>query len=172
MNGAFKIYALFDPREPDIIRYVGATGYDLNERLSNHFGFDRKKKTVNRKEQWLIGLAESGIRPQIKLLETCDEFEVERKERQWIKHYGHSGKLLNDTKDRVYTSTVQFGHRLSREQIETEIQLRKARQFQEKHCPETLPKMELSDSPLRYTESLNQTKLAMAEIERRMNNHS
>lgn len=102
----------------------------------------------------------------IKLLERCHELEVELREQFWISKYEKSGELLNDLKRAsAYTMTAQFEDRLTREQVLTELQLRKVREFQESRWPGTFPKIESSNNPLSHTESLKRNR---AEVERRM----
>ena len=58
------IYALFDPREPERIRYVGRT-CNASKRLRDHC-----RVSINQaKVEWIAELAAAGVRPGMKVLE-------------------------------------------------------------------------------------------------------
>lgn len=80
-----SIYALFDPREPGVVRYVGKTIRPLNERLWRHLGDLRHNADRSHKRNWLIGLDREGVRPGIRLLEiVADGADWQERERFWI----------------------------------------------------------------------------------------
>lgn len=62
MTGDTIIYALVDPREPDVVRYVGQTTRPA-ERLREHA--ERKNLGRADKEEWLDALAAAGVTPQM-----------------------------------------------------------------------------------------------------------
>lgn len=90
MSGVVSIYGLIDPRT-GAVRYVGKA-YDAAKRLQTHVRDSRRRNSPV--HCWIRKLAESGLRPQIKVLETVagDWREVERRLRA---EYRAAGKLLN-----------------------------------------------------------------------------
>ncbi len=78
-----KIYALFDPREPLLYRYVGKTCRTLAQRLWEHC-YMASKGRRSAKDNWIRGLSKIGIKPEIILLEDASQ-EWVAKEAYWIK---------------------------------------------------------------------------------------
>jgi len=75
------IYALVDPRN-DEIRYIGKS-IDIERRYASHLG-DKTSNTG--KVAWIGRLAEAGMVPDIKILETANEINWATRESWWIKH--------------------------------------------------------------------------------------
>jgi hypothetical protein len=63
------LYALMDPREPDIVRYIGKTD-NISRRLSEHIAGSRNEEAITPKDLWIKGLLKAGVSPEIKLVET------------------------------------------------------------------------------------------------------
>lgn len=81
-----KIYALFDPREPLQVRYVGKTVQELKVRLATHLSECRSDwYSFSPKNRWFRQLFAVGVSPEIKLLGEVDESQVKTAERKWIK---------------------------------------------------------------------------------------
>ena len=80
-----KIYGLFDPREPDIIKYVGKTKMSLRKRLQAHIDESRRKLNGTYKIHWVNSLCKENIKPDIKILEICTEDNWQEREKYWIK---------------------------------------------------------------------------------------
>jgi hypothetical protein len=77
------IYGLFDPAEPDVVRYVGYTTKDAERRLREHVCEARKLKCHRHK--WIAKLAVEGRRPGLVVLETLSEGDDwHERERFWI----------------------------------------------------------------------------------------
>ncbi len=86
------IYALCDPDNNDI-RYIGQS-VDTVSRLSGHM---TECETNNgKKALWLRELKEQGKKPNILILETCDNDVAYKREMYYIKKYRKSGLILND----------------------------------------------------------------------------
>lgn len=78
------IYGLRDP-VTGVIRYVGASVNPRN-RLSSHLGKDEIGSTKEKRE-WVQGLLDQNLRPELVILEECDWDEWEEKERWWISSF-------------------------------------------------------------------------------------
>ena len=77
------IYGLRDPISGEI-RYIGKTN-NLKKRLATHLHL--AKSDVNRhKKHWLKKLKESGVKPEMVILEKVDSCEWEEAEKRWIAH--------------------------------------------------------------------------------------
>ncbi len=80
------IYGLFDEREKQKIRYIGATTQPLERVLHDHIalsGDHKNKKRVN----WLLTLRKNGVKPSIVLLERCSVAQHAARKRFWIEHH-------------------------------------------------------------------------------------
>ncbi len=81
-----QIYKLVDPRYPDIVRYVGKTMMkDIKLRLAGHICSSKELKYWS--QRWVNKIMNEGVRPEIHLLEVCDESNWEEKEQFWIKKF-------------------------------------------------------------------------------------
>lgn len=61
------VYGLFDPREPNRVRYVGSS-HDCAHRLYSHCGA-QGRKAGGALGPWLSGLWKDGVEPGMRLLE-------------------------------------------------------------------------------------------------------
>lgn len=88
------IYGIFDPNEPETIRYIGKTKKSIKERLYKHIYLSKKgvKRPLN---LWIKKLLDSGIIPEIKEIEKTNIDEWDGKEIYWISYYRNNGDLLN-----------------------------------------------------------------------------
>lgn len=75
------IYALVDPAEPKLVRYVGRTA-DPVHRYRTHCTSGADAVT-----SWAQRVMEEGRRPAMILLERCERDDVEIRESFWIHHY-------------------------------------------------------------------------------------
>lgn len=89
------VYGLVDPREPDVVRYVGATSKPLKVRLSGHCSH----ASNNLLRKWMARLSKAGIKPLIVPIEECEESDAARIEARWIGNFrltnGADGQALN-----------------------------------------------------------------------------
>jgi len=97
------VYALFDPREPEAIRYVGLSN-DMSRRLTDHLSEARRHcKTFVRKSHklnWLAGLLTDGLKPAIRTLAIVETAqEAARVEQAYIARLRKRNdcRLTNDT---------------------------------------------------------------------------
>lgn len=81
----YKVYQLTDPNTLEV-RYVGVTQRTLKERLSQHL-WEATKSGKTPKHLWIKNLLEQQAKPQISLLEECDEHDWREKECKWLSHF-------------------------------------------------------------------------------------
>ena len=96
MNRTCTIYALSDPRLPQVfenVRYVGKTVYVLKKRLSEHIC--RKFDTYKRR--WIGKLLSEGCEPAIWPLAFCSEEGWEEVEKWWIAKLKPIARLTNQS---------------------------------------------------------------------------
>jgi group I intron endonuclease len=90
------IYGIFNPDEPNNIRYVGKTKKNINERLKEHIYLG--KKNIKRPLYlWINKLLQNNKSPEIMIIEETNDKEWVEKEIFWIKHHKISNNLLNLT---------------------------------------------------------------------------
>ena len=94
MQKIVYIYALVDPRY-EKVRYVGKT-INLQNRYEQHlYWFDNSNP---RKDRWIKGLAKHGLKPELAILEQCNQSNWEEREKYWIAYYrGVHSDLINIT---------------------------------------------------------------------------
>jgi predicted GIY-YIG superfamily endonuclease len=95
MNKHF-IYALFDERQPNLIRYVGHTR-SLSERLKEHFKESKRQK--NYRADWIKKVIREGSSIGIRVLEECDAEIVKTREVFWIAKLKQEGQRLTNLTD-------------------------------------------------------------------------
>ena len=82
-----SIYGLVDPRVGSV-RYVGKTSMSLEKRLGFHVA--QANRWLNGKRSrvsvfcWIAKLLREDVRPEIRLLQECDDFVVDAFEKEWI----------------------------------------------------------------------------------------
>lgn len=86
-----KIYKLVDPRNYEV-KYIGKTINSLEYRLYKHI--TDKPLHNTHKHNWIQSLIILGLKPNIELVEICDESNWKERERYWIKYYNN---LTNNT---------------------------------------------------------------------------
>jgi hypothetical protein len=87
------IYRLYDPRYPDITRYIGKTFQkDIRSRLNQHICHSKyyKRHSCN----WIKSLLRDNVRPKLEVLDNCDISEWENREKFYIDKY-KTDKLTN-----------------------------------------------------------------------------
>lgn len=90
------IYALADPKKPDVIRYIGRTVGGLSVRLTNHIR-DRNAQRTH-KNNWINLLLSEGRRPTIWAIEECKDECAPERENYWISFFEPLGLLTNTKK--------------------------------------------------------------------------
>jgi hypothetical protein len=91
-----KIYALFDPRYPTIVRYVGKTQRPLDARMRSHI-WEAGSGLKSHRHHWIASLNAVGITPTVKLLEEVSADDWQAHEKRWIKHFRDAGHPLTNT---------------------------------------------------------------------------
>lgn len=72
----FVAYGLFDPRDPDHVRYIGVTSRTPAIRLQRHISDSLKNYPKGtKKENWIGSLLVAGVRPEIFVLDTKDSLD-------------------------------------------------------------------------------------------------
>lgn len=89
------IYALFDPREPEHIRYVGKT-VDLGRRISKHRNDHKRSKTTHH-HNWLRKLNSAGVKFGYTIIDVVFNASWAEREIYWIAYYRELGRLTNST---------------------------------------------------------------------------
>lgn len=128
-TATIKIYGIFDPREPEHIRYIGKTKFTLIKRLGQHISSSLEYKRSGLKQDWIKKLINEGIRPDIKLICVTTEEHWEDIERYLIKQYKDDGhELLNihrGGKLNIKEKPLNEYHKLSPEEMALRVEKRK-----------------------------------------------
>ena len=95
MSASATIYALSDPRQPALIRYIGKTEALLSHRLACHVC--EAKKARSARAFWIRELSTDLVRPLIWPLEHVSVAEWEDRERFWIAQFWTLPGFLNRT---------------------------------------------------------------------------
>jgi len=90
-----RIYALFDPREPVLVRYVGKTDWTLAARLTKHL-WEAHNGFKSHRFHWIRGLLHAGIEPKIRLIEEVTAADWRERERFWIEHFRRDGHPMTN----------------------------------------------------------------------------
>ncbi len=83
MNNVIYIYSLIDPRY-NKVRYIGKT-VNLKRRYEQHLYLFTGNNP--RKERWIQGLKNEGLKPEMVVIEECNESNWMDSEKRWIAHY-------------------------------------------------------------------------------------
>jgi hypothetical protein len=93
---AVIIYALFDPREPSLVRYIGKTSSGMAERLSRHLTEARLGLKAHR-FHWIRALLRDDVMPRIRQIEETTAKLWRDRERHWIEHFRCAGHPMTNT---------------------------------------------------------------------------
>lgn len=107
-----NIYGLSDPRKPEMIRYIGKTIIYIEDRLNAHISDANKKELRGkgqRKNNWIYGLLEQGVKPITSLIAIVRTSQWEEKEKHYIKLFKSFGAKLTNGTDGGDTGPVRFG---------------------------------------------------------------
>lgn len=95
---AALVYALYDPRCPDNIRYIGWTIHSLRHRMNRHLTEARRKPPTCHRLKWIRSLLEDGVRPEARILVETTADKAPETERLLIAEYRAAGyRLTNNT---------------------------------------------------------------------------
>jgi hypothetical protein len=87
------IYRLYDPREPNVTRYVGKTCQkNIKSRLSQHICHSKRKQYYS--SRWIQSILKENVKPELEILENCSIENWEEREKYYIKKYNNI-KLTN-----------------------------------------------------------------------------
>lgn len=90
------IYVLYDPREPEVIRYVGWTT-NPKRRLVAHIREAKVNKTYC--QRWKQSLLKVGVVPEMKVMESGFGSTYKDAEVRWISYYRDLGSKLTNLTD-------------------------------------------------------------------------
>ena len=93
----YYIYGLFST-EDNVIRYVGQTKSNLNQRKNEHKCDAITKKIKNHKCNWIRSVYKRGFEIGITLIEETDENNWANREVYWINYLKSKNKLVNELK--------------------------------------------------------------------------
>lgn len=77
------IYALSDPRNKTLVRYIGKTSKPLHRRLCEHVA-ERNRPKRNHRREWIKKLHSEGVTPKIWPIEVCAKENWIEREMHWI----------------------------------------------------------------------------------------
>jgi hypothetical protein len=100
LQASVSIYALFDPRQPDVVRYVGKTYMKIETRRTRHVG-EARRGIKNHRGYWIRNLLADGIVPGVRLLSEVPSSDWQKHEQTFIA--SHRGTLTNGTDGGEYS---------------------------------------------------------------------
>jgi hypothetical protein len=89
------IYALSDPRNPNLPKYVGKTQQTIQRRVSGHI-LAVKSRPSYELSKWIESLLDVGLLPRIYVLESVVDGDLRARETAWIRFFRPLG-LLNQS---------------------------------------------------------------------------
>lgn len=90
----FFIYGLFSDKD-GIIRYIGKTN-SIKSRLASHKYDAITKQTHNHKCNWIRSVYNEGNKIEITIIEECTEYNIDEREKYWIKFLKDKNELVNE----------------------------------------------------------------------------
>ena len=94
LQAPVSIYALFDPRQPEVVRYVGKTCKKPETRRTRHVG-EARRGIKNHRGCWIRSLLADGIVPGVRLLAEVPSSDWQKQEQTFIALYRDT--LANST---------------------------------------------------------------------------
>jgi hypothetical protein len=89
------IYILFDPREAELVRYVGKTDVSIRTRLAQHLQ-QARSGIQSYRCKWIRSLLCVGQQPRIRLIESVSKEIWQTRERFWIRYFRDAGHPLTN----------------------------------------------------------------------------
>lgn len=88
------IYGIYDPNNPDVIRYIGKTKKNVKQRLNQHIYLSKQgvKRPIN---LWIKKLLNNNVIPEIIEIEKTNIDEWCDREIYWVSFYREKNELLN-----------------------------------------------------------------------------
>lgn len=96
------IYGLCNPGSNQIM-YVGKAD-DVKRRLESHMAACEKLSSP--KDVWLKGLKTDGVKPEVVILETCEESAWRARESHWIDHCRKLNENLKNATHRIENNNI------------------------------------------------------------------
>jgi len=98
----YAIYALFDPLDPDAIRYIGYA-HNVKKRLNRHLLRAVRSLDPTHKERWICKLIDEERLPSFRILEFLDccrgDKLLAEREQYWIRHARENNHDLTNATD-------------------------------------------------------------------------
>lgn len=94
LQATISIYALFDPRKPEVVRYVGKTQMKIETRRMRHVG-EARRGLANHRGYWIRALLADGVIPGVRLLAEVSAEQWHEHERRFIAQY--KATIVNST---------------------------------------------------------------------------
>lgn len=92
------LYTLADPRRPEVVRYIGWTSQNPQQRLASHLCDARNHTIQNYKARWLRLLLANGLKPIQRMIAILEVHEAPDCERRYISVLRAEGvRLVNGT---------------------------------------------------------------------------
>jgi transcriptional regulator with XRE-family HTH domain len=93
-----SIYALVDPRQPEVWWYVGRSFHPRSRRVQHARGPNRAAQGATYKEHWIAQLLSQNIRPSVIVLEECKSLsDAIVREKIWIRRALSDGHPLTNS---------------------------------------------------------------------------
>lgn len=93
-----RVYALYDPRDPEKLRYIGQTRHAITERRNSHVYRATHQNLNLYCDNWIRGLLRDGVTPGVRLLveEDLTSKELDNFEITYISRYKMLGHRLTN----------------------------------------------------------------------------
>ena len=164
------IYALFDPRQPEVVRYVGKTEKKIEIRRMRHMGEARRGKR-NHRCNWIRSLLAAGIEPGVRMLAEVSRNGWQEHERAFIQRFRQTITNGTDGGDGLENPSDEVREKMSianRGRIESEeTRRRKSESAGKRRWPESV-KRKISESKSANFSDETRQKISDANRRRRL----
>jgi hypothetical protein len=93
-----SIYALIDPRDPEVWRYIGRSFHPRSRRVQHARRGTRAVRGATYKELWIAQLLSKNIQPSVIILEDCNSLsDAVAREKIWIRRALADGHPLTNS---------------------------------------------------------------------------
>lgn len=107
------IYVLFDPRKPNLIRYVGQSVTPYVRQLQHC-----KEKSKSKKAKWLETMLLDGILPGMNIIEVTTPEKADAREKLWIARFGLTGRVLMNTMHNTSSAFIDSEYNVEDQNLE------------------------------------------------------
>ncbi len=125
------IYGLYDPTNPDEIKYIGKTKANPKNRLNQHKYQWTREKRLTKLNAWIKSLSNKGLLPEMQILDECEEKDWTFFEKHYIKLFKSFGaNLKNMTEGGEDKPSACFSEESKQKRLES---LKTSEAWKEKH---------------------------------------